>query len=270
MKADLHNHTTHSDGNFNVKQLIEYASTKELDLIAITDHDSVGSYDEIQNLKGDLKVITGIELSTDSNNEDVHILGYFYNNEAPTDAVKLYLKDMKEKRKTRVIEIISKLKEHFDIEITYEDVIKLADGTVGRPHIAWAIEQKYGTSFTETFEKYIGNDQKAYVPTAKFTTKEVIDFMKKNNVMTVIAHPKLLKKNDVESIIKLGVDGIEVIYPLHTKEDEQEYRDLAKKYNLIITGGSDFHKLNNSSEIGTSVLKKEELNVFLKKLNYKI
>ena len=266
MKADLHVHSSYSDGNMSIKEINDYAKTKGLDLIAITDHDNLESLKDISNLNSDVLLLTGVELSTYHNEENIHILGYFYNNEIVTNEVIDYLNELREKRDKRIYKIIDKLKEFYNITIDYNDIYKFADGAIGRPHIAKAISEKYGCTYNEAFNRYIGNNQKAYVRTTNFATKDAIDFLHRNNAIAVMAHPSHIKNNDIEELIKLGIDGIEVYYPDHDNEDISKYLDLAEKYKLLVTGGSDFHGIGIRSDLATSTIKDDDVTKLLEKL----
>ena len=271
MKADLHNHTIYSDGILKPLELAEYGAKKGIDLIAITDHDSVTAFSEDLK-KTVIPIIKGVELSTYYNGENIHLVGYFINNESPKEIEEL-LQYFERKRKDRVYEIIKKLKKYYDIELTYDDIKKYADGAIGRVHVAKAIEEKYQVPFKETFDKYIGNDQLAYVPTENFNFKDAIDVLHKNNALAILAHPMYIIKNDVEELIKLGVDGIEAHYSKHTREQEEIYLKLAKKYKLLVTGGSDFHKYPETEDdidLGKATVSGKELEELLNKLNFKI
>lgn len=269
MRADLHVHSNYSDGNMSISGIKEYAKNKKLDVVAITDHDNLKSSEDISNLNSDVLLLIGVELSTYHNGENIHILGYFYNNEITTTEVNNYLCKLRIRRDERIYEIIDKLKEFYNIIIDYNDIAKFADGAIGRVHVAKAISEKYGCSIDEAFDRYIGNDQKAYVKTSNFNTKDAIDLLHRNNAIAVIAHPSHIKKNDVEDIVKLGVDGIEVYYPDHDEKAISRYLEIAEKYNLLITGGSDFHGIGIRSDLGTSSIDDENINKLLNKLNIK-
>lgn len=269
MKADLHVHSCYSDGNMTVEEILKYAESKKIDVVAITDHDNLDSNSDILNLKKETKLLLGVELSTYHNNENIHILGYFYNNEIKTNEIIEYLKELKDKRDKRIHKMISKLETLCGIYIKYEDVVKFAEGALGRVHVARAIEEKYGCSIDEAFNRYIGNNAKAYVPTSNFLTKDAIDFLHRNNAIAVIAHPKHIKKNDVLDIVKLGVDGIEVYYPEHSYDDINCYLKIANSYNLLVTGGSDFHGIGIREDLGKSNIQNENVDKFLSKLNIK-
>lgn len=269
MKADLHIHSSYSDGNMSVSEIIEYAKSKNLDIVGITDHDNLRSSEDISNLNSDILALVGVELSTYYNNENIHILGYFNNNEIKTLEIKEYLSELRKKRDERIYKIIDKLKEFYNIIIDYDDVAKYADGAMGRPHVAKAISEKYGCSYDDAFDRYIGNGRNAYVRTSNFNTKDAIELLHRNNAIAVIAHPSHIKKNKLEEIIELGVDGIEVYYPEHEKEQIGKYIDMANKYNLLITGGSDFHGIGIRSDLGTCTIDEDNIDKLLNKLNIK-
>lgn len=271
MKADLHNHTTASDGILSINELIDYAKTKNIDILGITDHDTVESFNNYYN-DSEIKIIKGVELSTYCNNENIHLLGYFINNEIPEE-LKCILKDFEEKRKERIHLMIFKLKEQFDLTITYEEIKKYADGVIGRPHVAQAIEKKYNISKRKVFDEYIGNGKPAYVPTEKIGIKEAINLLHNNNAIVVLAHPYLIEKNDIEKLVSLGIDGIEVNYSKHTEQQRKIYRQIAEENNLFITGGSDFHRYkeyDDDIDLGYGTIENKELSKFLKELNIKI
>lgn len=267
MKADLHVHSSYSDGNMSIAEIVEYAKIKKLDVIAITDHDNLKSNSDISNLNSEILVLLGIELSTYYNNENIHILGYFYNNKITNEEIEDYLKTLRSNRDKRIYEIIDKLKKFYNIIINYEDVAKFASDAIGRPHVAKAISEKYGCTFDEAFDRYIGQGQKAYVATTNFATKDAIDFLHRNNAIAVIAHPKHIKNNNIEDIVKLGVEGIEAYYPDHDDNDVLKYLEIANKHNLLITGGSDFHGIGIKADLATSTINDDNINKILNKLN---
>lgn len=270
MKADLHNHTVNSDGILTPTELYKYARKRDVDVIAITDHDSIKAINEIK--ENNLPIIIGVELSTYSKGENIHLLGYFIHNEIPKKICSI-LDYYAQKRQERALEVIEKLKKYFNISIKYEDIEKYADGAIGRVHIAQAIEEKYKVPFNEIFEKYIGDDALAYVKTENLDFKEAIDILHNNNAIAVLAHPVYIKRNNVEDLVKMGVDGIEAFYPTNTIEDEKYFLKLAKKYKLLVTGGSDFHKYpedDSMKDLGYSTITAKNLELFLEKVEYEI
>ena len=272
MKADLHSHTIYSDGIYSVYDTVMMAKEKGLSLVGITDHDNLDSYNEYLEIKDklDIDVLIGVELSTWYKGENVHILGYFYNNSNPGQELLDFLDDMKNKRIERAKKMISNLRLYFDLDISYDEIAALNNEIIARPHIARFIGEKYKMSTNEVFNKYLSNSSKAFVPTSNTETKEAIDLLHRNNAIAVWAHPIANKgKFDEVDIIKMGIDGIEGKYPKNTSGDTRHYRRLAKRYNLLFTAGSDFHDHVSHSEIGTCYIEDEDIDKLLVKLKIK-
>lgn len=271
MRADMHNHSIYSDGILAPLELAHYGVSKGLDIIAITDHDSLKAFEnELENLP--ISIIKGVELSTYYNNENIHLLGYFIDNESRTE-IEETIEYYELKRKERIHRVIEKLKIYYELELTYEEIEKYADGAIGRVHVAKALEEKYKVPFSEVFDKYIGNNQLAYVPTENLDFQDAIELLHKNNAIAILAHPTYIKKNSIAELILMGLDGLEVYHPNNSLEEQIYYSELAKKYNLLITGGSDFHKYPNSKtdiDMGIATVSGEELQKILMKLNFKI
>ncbi|GKX31416.1 phosphatase [Vallitalea longa] len=248
---DLHVHTTASDGTYSSKELIEYASEKHLSAVAITDHDCITGIKEAKKYGQiyDVEVISGIEFSTRYKNTEIHILGLYIDENS--DIFLNGLDDIVNTRDERNYEIIKKLNKH-GLDISMDDVINTADSCIyTRAHIAKALFQKgYVSSMREAFTKYIGNDCSCYVPREKVTPQLAIKLILECGGIPVLAHPTLynmdLRQLDVliNELSQIGLMGIEGLYSLYTKSEEKYLKDFANKYNLIITGGSDFHGSN--------------------------
>lgn len=266
MKADLHSHTNYSDGKYSPEELLDYAINNNLDIISITDHDTFSGVKEAVKLKKNIRVILGIELSTYSNDESVHILGYFKNLDN-VEKMEPILENLILKRKSRAVEMLDRLEEYFNIKLDrsfIDNVQSITRGTISKE----IIKQGYPYSSREIFTKMIGDDCPAYLPSTKMDTKFGIKLIQDAGGLAVLAHPMLLKKNNPIDIVNLGVDGIETIYPNHS-DKENIYRKIAKDYNLFVTGGTDFHYFNDGrhGNIGQTFLTNEDLNIFLEKLN---
>ncbi len=257
MKADLHMHSVYSDGKKTVKELVEIAKEKGLTHIALTDHDSVDGVEEFVAVckENDIEAIKGIELSTYHNDESVHILGYF-NDEIPQSVIE-YSKSQFISRHKRAKQYCENLEKIYNVKMDYS---KLEDnkGMISRGNLAYLLMSDNDLS-EELCRKYLDKDSPAYIEAAKFNTEDGIKLLKKCNAITVVAHPTLLRKNKVEDIVKLGVDGLEGFYPLNKENEHLEFIELAKKYNLIITAGSDYHgKIDKShKDMGTVYLEKD-------------
>jgi len=274
-KGDFHLHTNASDGKLTPKKLVNLAKQENVNIISVTDHDTVSGIHEaiIEGENIGIKVIPGIELSTLYKNKTVHILGYFKSIEDISPDFEKYLKEMNYYRVNRAEKIVKNLRDIFNIKLDSDKMLEGAHGIVARPHIAKAIlDAGYNYTWDDIFEKFIGEDSPAYVPNKKLDTSDGIKLLKSVNALVSLAHPVLIKNLDVEEIIELPFDGIEAIYPLNTPEDTERFKRYAKKYNKIITAGSDFHGITkddskHASTVGDVCLYKDEIQIFLYKLN---
>lgn len=242
-EADLHCHTTASDGLLSPEELVSLASRIGLKGIAITDHDTIEGWQEAEEAGGIYKVqiLKGIELNTNSQGKEVHILGYELDASSPSLLTKLNY--LKEARDLRMQEILRRLGQE-GIQLTKEEVRTFAQGgSIGRPHIAQALLEKgYIQSIQEGFERYIGAGAPAYVPSYKLTPEEGIEVIRSARGIPVLAHPGMQRLEEkIPAWVELGLQGIEVSHSKHRPEDEALYRTIAGKYKLIMTGGSDFH-----------------------------
>lgn len=239
MKADLHMHSIYSDGTYTVEELVKRAKEKGLTHIALTDHDSVAGISEALKYCKEygIELIKGIELSTRNNDESVHILGYFID-DVHNDIVELSENQFIQRHK-RAEKMCELLNSEYNLNIDYNE-FKDERGMITRGNLSRAL-MKNNDITEEECRFYLSSKSKAYIDAAKITTKEGIDLLKKSKAITILAHPTLLKKNSVEDIIKLGVDGLEGFYPLNKEDQHLEFIEIAKKYNLIVTAGSDFH-----------------------------
>lgn len=265
MKANLHVHTNFSDGTKTVKQINDLAIKNNIDVIAITDHDTLNCVYEIEKLNTKVKFITGVELSCKYKSEVIHILGYFKGR--PSDDFIQYLRKNEEERLNRCLKIIENLDKYYGIKISYDEVKKKVDGLIARPHIAEVICERYGCTFDEAFDKYIGDDSKAYVPHSVITLQDAIKLLKKNDALVILAHPILIKTFNYQEIIGEGFDGIEAYHHDQNKKYTKEIIKFAKRNNLIITGGSDYHGEIIENKFDESLLKGKCLKLFLDRLN---
>lgn len=273
MKADFHIHTTHSDGTKTQKEIFELASKQNVDYISITDHDTCKNVDESFELAKQygINFIPGIELSTLEDGKSVHVLGFFRDDSYKSKEMMEYYKFIKESRENRTHKFIIKLKEEFDIVISYQDVFEFSNGIIARPHIAKAIHKNYPEfSFDYIFDHFIGDHSKAYVPSSKLPVEKGIELLRRNNCLVVLAHPTLLKDKIKDKVLSYDYDGIEGIYFRNKENDEVFFRDFAKKNGLIISAGSDYHGIENDSKhgfIGEVPLVDKDLELFLKRYN---
>lgn len=240
---DLHLHTTCSDGLDTPEEIVEAAIQEGYTVISITDHDTVeGVIRGIKAAEGTgLDLIAGIELSSIEDLYDIHILGYHIDY---TDAEFIRrISFFKEKRKERAEEIVAYLN-RLGLDIQIDTVLRIAHGApVGRPHIAEAlVSEELVTTYDEAFTRYIGTHGPAYVPKYKVTPGEAIELILKSGGIPVLAHPGVLNRDElIFELMEYGLMGVEAIHPLHVVEKQMYYEKLAKKYGLIVTGGSDWH-----------------------------
>lgn len=246
MRADLHTHTTLSDGFNEPSDNVRMAKKIGLAALAITDHDSILGIDEaIHTAKelGNIEIIPGIEMSTLENGKEVHILGYFIDYKD-----KVFLQRVTESQKARANRnelMIEKLNE-LNIEITMAEVIakiKRKETKIGRPHIAQVLVDKGVVKTTkEAFIYYLGKNGKAYANTIKISPSDSIDIIKAAGGVAVIAHPGIYNNDQmVIRLIEYGLAGLEVYHPDHSRSCEKKYLQLTEEYNILATGGSDFH-----------------------------
>lgn len=250
IKSDLHIHTLHSDGGMSVGEVMDIAKHKGLDCIAITDHDIVSGVNDavLYGKQIGLKVIPGIEISAYSVMA-VHILGYNidYNSIALTEL----LQELLSQRQERAEQILDKLK-RFKINIEKDKLPKI---NVGRSHIAMQLKREgYVSTIQEAFDKYLGENRLAYVPSKRISPLKAVQTIKESGGMAVIAHPLQLHVSKkliplIEGLLPYGLDGLEVYYPTHTPEQTALFEKIAKKYGLFATGGSDFHGINKNNTI---------------------
>ncbi|MBE6052828.1 MAG: PHP domain-containing protein [Clostridium sartagoforme] len=263
--ADLHIHSNYSDGTMSPEEIIDRAIELGVKSISITDHDSISSQYVTKNKYRDITVIPGIELSTEFEDLELHILGYFIdtNNEELIKTVERLNKS----RVERIEEILSKLREQ-GIYLTIKDLGVDLNATVGRSHVANAMVRKgYFENYKAAFTNHLVKGKQAYVKGFKLSYKEAIQVINNSGGISVLAHPgQIYKTLEIENIIKnlkfFGLKGVEVYHPSHSKEQTNNFYNLAKKYKLLITGGSDFHGKERIKEnsIGSYGINEELLN----------
>ena len=243
---DLHTHSTFSDGTFTPLQLVKYAEEKGLKAFALTDHDTTEGIKEAKSIETNVEVISGVEISTRYDKKEIHIVG-LYVNENDADLNK-QLKYYREKRVTRNFEILEKLNS-LGVDITIDDVKESCTGDViSRAHIAKALVSKgFVGSYTEAFDRYLGDNKCAYVPRETLNYEESMELITKAGGVPVLAHPLLYKMSDTNlenMMVKLrqkGLKAVEVYYSTHSNSDTQHVMAMANRVGLIYSGGSDFH-----------------------------
>jgi hypothetical protein len=251
---DLHIHSTASDGSLTPASILDHAQKLNLAAIAITDHDSIdGSKEALRlGIPPSLQFLTGVEISAAHppffpGSGSFHILGYGIHLDDPV--LNQTLKKLQEARKNRNPKIVRRLNE-LGFRLSIEDVEKIGGkGQIGRPHIACALMKKgYVSSIGEAFEKLLGTTKPAYVGKERIGCEDAIDMIRSAGGIAALAHPGLLAIADerqmgalIRNLVDMGMRAIEVYYPQHTKEQTKQLAQLSKRYDLLMTGGTDFH-----------------------------
>ncbi len=243
---DLHTHSTASDGIYAPAELLRQAHGVGLRVLALTDHDTTNGLDEASATAQHLGIdfIPGIEINTDVGSDEIHVLGYYLQYQQPEfQRVLQILRDARERRGQRMVELLNEQ----GVAVSWERVREIAQGAVGRPHVAKALlEAGFVQSISEAFDKYIGKECPAYVPRYKLAPVDAIRLIRSANGLPVMAHPIDLPGLDelcewLPKLVEAGLVGLETYYGPYTEEKEQQLRALADQYHLIPTGGTDFH-----------------------------
>lgn len=258
---DLHTHTTSSDGDLTAVELIELAKRCNIGTLAITDHDSIDGIKpldkaEIEKTYG-IKLINGIEVAAKVPVGLMHILGYDF--DLDNESFNKKLIELKENSIVSTLRIIEQIKKDYNIVFSEEDINELINlpHHIGRPDIAkLCIKYGYAESVSDAFKKYLID---AYNKNRKYSRKmryeECINLILNSGGIPVLAHPKSLELEDsglillIEKLITCGLQGIEVYHSSHTKEEREFYMDIANRYGLLVSGGSDYHGKSVKPEI---------------------
>ena len=246
MSSDLHMHTTFSDGKLSPEELVAAAKHAGLRYISITDHDTVEGivhlYENGLYPSRSVNIIPGIEFSAHHPLHEIHILGY---------SIDIYhrglgdrLNEVTEARWSRFSEMVEKL-QGYGYPIRESEVLKLAGSSksISRSHIARVlVKNGCFPTIRDAFDTMLEKGKPAYVPHYRLEVDEIIRLIHEAGGVAVLAHPKLVKDDAlVEEICQKGIEGMEVFYPQHDEEDVKRYRAMAEKYQLMVSGGSDFH-----------------------------
>jgi len=240
-------------------EMVRYARAKGLQAIAITDHDTIGGLDEAvsEGERIGIEVIPGIEISAEHSPGSMHLLGYFFDRHHPMLNERLsYLQKARAERNPKIAQKLSDL----GIRVTYDEVVRASGGgQVGRPHFAQVLLEKgYVKSFQEAFDRFLKKGAQAYVDKVRFSPKEAMRFIGEAKGVVVLAHPNTLGMKGyaelerlIFELVELGLKGVEVHYPEHSALETAQYKALAERLGLVITGGTDYHGLEeNKLDIG--------------------
>lgn len=252
---DLHVHSALSDGTLTPKELVLYAKQKNLVAFALTDHDIVDGIEASVNegINLGIEVIPGIELAARYNDSEIHILGFFIDYKDSFFLEKLtWIQNERKKRNKKMLEKLNDIGFHMTIKELKE---KAGKDLITRAHFGKIMYEKgYTKTMNEAFKLYLTHGKPGYVQREVYSPKECLELIHNAKGLAVLAHPTLYNFSEDELIClinhlkSIGLDGIEGIYSLYTKEQEYKIRSLANRFNLFITGGSDFHG-NNKKHI---------------------
>lgn len=265
-RADLHCHSTCSDGTKSPVELVDLAIKTGLSGLSITDHDSIEAYHTAlpyAQEKG-LEMISGVEFSSVHGKVSIHLLAYAFSISHPVIAE--FCQKHNIRRENRNRDILKRLVAH-GMPITEDEVLEAippelsaSHRTIGRPHIALAMIKKgYVGTVNEAFKKYLGENQSCFAPGESFTTEETLNIIHKANGLAVIAHPHLINHDKtLNELLEMGFDGIECYYARFPHHHNKRWLKIAEKKGLLITGGSDFHgEIKPDIPLGSSWVNEE-------------
>jgi len=260
VEVDLHLHTTHSDGRLTISEMVALCVGRGLKSISITDHDTTSGLVESQEIANSMgiELIPGIELGTNLDGSELHILGYFVDGSKMNLEHKL--EEFRRDRLTRGAKIVEKLV-HMGLKIEWDMVLQLSNGgSVGRPHIAQAlVESGYADNPKDAFDRLIGSGRPAFVPRNLMTPVQAINLLTDNGALPVLAHPLASESKSgrkgidnldvlIPELCKAGLVGVEVYYADYTQKQIARLATLAEKHFLVPCGGSDYHAAGNPIE----------------------
>lgn len=266
--ADLHVHTTASDGRYSPAECVAKANALGLAALAVTDHDTMGGVAEaIGAAAPSLKIIPALEFGCHWDNRpeiEIHVIGYGCDQRQAELAAELTR--LRDARSGRAAAMVAKLTA-LGLPVSLDDVMRCAaGGTVGRPHIAQAmLERGHVTSISDAFARYLAPGMPGYVEHYRPSPAGAIKLIRASGGVAVLAHPGLIGNDGIVSaIIAAGVEGLEVWHPQHTPEAARHYLRLADQRALLATGGSDFHGIaREGPELGSAGVPRDRLDALL-------
>jgi len=260
-RADLHCHTTCSDGTLTPEELIRLAVQTGLQGISITDHDTIAAYDLLKLKESPIPVLPGAEFSAVHKDISIHILAYAF----PLQS--RIIRSFSDRHLARRIErneaIYSLLRKH-KMPLEEADLLKICKGMPGRPHIAQTMVNKgYVSSVEEAFKKFLGEGKSCYYPGERISVEETLEILQSAGAISVIAHPHLIKQRKIiRQLLEMDFDGIEAYYARFSGNDEKKWVHVAQEKGWIITGGSDFHgEIKPQNPLGSSWVPKETFEI---------
>ena len=272
MLVDFHMHSIYSDGVKSPEELLRHALDCNLSMMALTDHDEIDGIKALRTAQEQLdpektiKFINGCEFSADYKDKSIHILGYRF--DETNKELRDFIEYFKSKREERIDEIIRRCN-NAGYFISKDELIKKFPKTqaYGRPHIGQLlIDGGYAKDINDVFKDILRKDSPCYVPKVKIEVPYIIDIIHKAGGLAVMAHPKLVTSDEyVVEMLAYDFDGMEVYHTKHNDDDVKRYKALAKKHNLFITGGSDYHGIPGKApdQFGDYLVSAEDVSEFI-------
>ncbi len=254
MYADLHLHTNFSDGTYSPEELARQAAANHLQAVALTDHDTVEGCTRAKAAceTAGIEFIAGTELTAEQDENELHILGYLIDLE--NARFRTEIGKFQAVRQNRIREMVSRLNS-LSVPLTADEVFALANcRSPGRPHVARAlVKAGFCSSLDEAFERFLKKSRPAWVPKFKMSAATAIDLIHHAGGVAVMAHPGLNRTDEViPGMVEAGLDGIECFHTKHSTQTTEHYLELAERFNLLVTGGSDCHGMSKGRPlIGT-------------------
>ncbi|HXW76783.1 MAG TPA: PHP domain-containing protein [Candidatus Eremiobacteraceae bacterium] len=262
--VDFQMHTTASDGAWTREHLFDEIRAKNLELFSITDHDTIAAYPVPDDIAG--RCVPGLEVDTEHDGHTVHLLAYGITDDGC--ALLRALAKQRREREVRMREIVERM-QGLGVDVTYDDVLAQVKGgsSVGRPHLARALVAKGVVPDVQSaFDRYIADDERCFVKLKRLTSPEIIGLIHESGGVAVIAHPKRLRQpQHLDELVAFGADGVEVVHPTATPQDEQMLFAFADAHGLVTTGGTDFHAPETHPPIGVH-FPRERVERFLERV----
>lgn len=242
-RADLHAHTTASDGSLNPAELVAAARRAGLAAIGVCDHDTLAGLPEAAAAAeaAGIELVPGVEINTDAAGAEIHVLGYYVGPGTALDELLSRLRESRERRGRQMVDQLAAA----GAPVRWERVVELAGGAIGRPHVARAlVEAGHARDVPQAFKRFLLPGCPGYVPRFKLHPAEAVAAIRNAGGVPVLAHPGLIQADVpalVAELVRAGLRGIEAYYPEHGGAAVRDYLALADRYGLLPTGGSDFH-----------------------------